>query len=250
MLPVLLSIPHGGTATPPELAGRVAASAHDILFDSDPFTIEMYDLGSEVAGVVSSRVARAFVDMNRAPHDRAPANPDGLIKSATCYGRPVYLAGMEPGSMLQDRLVETYHASYHSLIRKYARLPGIMLGLDCHSMAAHPPLIAPDSGKNRPLFCLSNAEGDSCPHAYMERLAACLAEAFHTDTNDIQFNDPFKGGYITRVHGNNPLPWIQIEMNRSWYLSDDYTTSADTLQEMRRMFGNALDMYFAQDMAF
>ena len=48
---------------------------------------------------------------------------------------------------------------------------------------------------------------------------------------------PFKGGYITRHYGNNPIPWIQIEMNRKLYLSKEYFDYG-TLQ----MKGNQLDI--------
>lgn len=39
---------------------------------------------------------------------------------------------------------------------------------------------------------------------------------------EVTINNPFKGGFITRNYGNNPLPWIQIEMNRKIYLSEEY----------------------------
>jgi formiminoglutamase len=46
--------------------------------------------------------------------------------------------------------------------------------------------------------------------------------AFGFNEKEVTINRPFKGGFITRHYGNNPIPWIQIEMNRKLYLSEEY----------------------------
>ena len=106
--------------------------------------------------------------------------------------------------------------------------------------------MAPDRGRPLPLFCLSNAEGRTCDDAVVNRLAACLAEAFACPLRDVALNRPFKGGYIVRRHGRRPLPWIQVEMNRSLYLAapwfDRHRSRVDParLGELRERFGKAL----------
>ncbi len=45
----------------------------------------------------------------------------------------------------------------------------------------------------------------------------------------MKLNDPFRGGYIVRTHGMGQVPWIQVEMNRSFYLSDPWF-NRDTLR--------------------
>ena len=89
-LPVLLSIPHGGTQRPPELDSHLSITDKDLFDDSDPFVIEIYDLGTKVERVIKTNIARAFVDLNRSLQDLPPQNPDGLIKSSTCYEKPIY----------------------------------------------------------------------------------------------------------------------------------------------------------------
>jgi N-formylglutamate deformylase len=227
--PVVISIPHGGTATPPELADRVCLTARDQFDDSDPHTVDIYDVGADVRRVVKAEVARAFVDLNRAPDDRPPANPDGVVKSMTCFERPIYHPGREPDGRTVDRLLDRYYHPYHRALDDAARDPAMVLGLDCHSMLAAPPPIAPDHTAPRPLFCLSNGNGTTCPPTLLAQLASVLANAFECDRGEIALNRPFTGGYITRRHGNRPLPWIQVEVNRSLYLSDpwfDETTLA------------------------
>jgi N-formylglutamate deformylase len=243
-LPIVLSIPHGGNETPPELADRVVATRQDIFEDGDTFTREIYDLGSRVVHVQTARMARAFVDLNRAEDDRPPANPDGVVKTETCFDRPIYSQPLD--DVLIERLLSRYHRPYHEGLEDAARNAGAVLGLDCHSMAAMPPPVAPDADRPRPLFCLSNAEGQTCDDRLLRDLGACLAEAFGCPAGEVALNRPFKGGHITRRHGQNPLPWIQVEMNRSLYLAepwfdgDERRVDPERLRELRERFWTTL----------
>ncbi len=243
-LSVLLSIPHGGSETPPEIADRVIATPEDVFEDGDAFTREIYDLGERVAHVQSARVARAFVDLNRKEDDRPPANPDGVVKTATCFDRPIYAEPLDDPTI--ERLLELYHRPYHASLENAARSSGAVLALDCHSMARMPPPVAPDAGQPRPLFCLSNGEGQTCDDQLLAGLAARLAATFDCPAEEVVLNRPFKGGYITRRHGRSPLPWIQVEMNRALYLADPWfdadarRVQPERLLELRERFGTAL----------
>ncbi|UCC71883.1 MAG: N-formylglutamate amidohydrolase [Gemmatimonadota bacterium] len=221
MLPILISIPHGGTRQPAELEGRVCLSEQHLFDDGDAFTREIFDVREAGASVISADVARAFVDLNRAPDDRPPANPDGVVKSLTCFKRPIYHPGAEPDDSLVELLLARYHRPYHERLRS-ADPSEIRLALDCHSMAVVAPPIAPHPGRPRPLLCLSNADGTTCPAELLESLADALADAFECEAADVTLNDPFKGGYITRTHGGGEIPWIQVEMNRSLYLREPW----------------------------
>ena len=243
-LPILLSVPHGGTETPPEVADRVIASPRDVFEDGDAFTRDIYDLGDRVVHVQSARIARAFVDLNRAEDDRPPGNPDGVVKSATCFDRPVYSAPLEDEAI--EALLAGYHRPYHAALEDAARSAGAVLALDCHSMAATPPPVAPDAGRPRPLFCLSNGDGTTCDDVRLRELASRLADAFECPPGEVALNRPFRGGYITRRHGRNPLPWVQVEMSRVLYLSDPWfdpderRVEPERLLELRERFWKAL----------
>ena len=117
-LPILLSIPHGGTRKPSELEGHLSITDKDLFDDSDPFVVELYDLGNKVQRVIKTDIARAFVDLNRSLQDMPPDNPDGLIKSKTCYDKPIYTNGTEPSDSLKTMLIELYYRPYHQAIQK------------------------------------------------------------------------------------------------------------------------------------
>ena len=249
-LPILLSIPHGGTRRPEELNGHLCITNDDLFDDSDPFVIELYDLGNLVKRVIKTDIARAFVDLNRSLQDLPPNNPDGLIKSYTCYQKPIYIGGKEPDESLRNLLVEMYYMPYHRTIQKSLKELELQLCLDCHSMASVAPNISPDgNAKKRPMFCLSNQDGNTSSTEMIELLADCISESYSIDRNEISLNDPFHGGYITKTYGNNPVPWIQVEINRDLYLSekwfhrDSQSFFNNRLQELNQMFENAITSF-------
>ena len=65
-------------------------------------------------------------------------------------------------------------------------------------------------------------------------------------------NKPFSGGYITRAYGMRPVPWVQVELNRSLYLAPPWFDRAGLrmdktrLRELNRMFEHALELYFTK----
>jgi formiminoglutamase len=256
-LPVLLSIPHGGTDVPEELINHVCITDKDLFDDMDPFTRQIFDPGPREVEVVSTNIARAFLDMNRATDDLPPENPDGIIKSMTCYKKQIYIKGKEPDEALRKQLVDRYYTPYHRKLRELTSLNRkVILALDCHSMAIEAPPIAPDTGKDkkkRSLICLGNGHGKTCDREMVEKLAACFREAFSMEEQDVTINDPFTGGYITRTYGNKPVPWVQVEMNRVLYLDSPWF-DPDALQidnhrliELNDMFRRALTLFFGME---
>ena len=234
-LPFLISIPHGGESIPAEIAEDVCITPKDQFDDSDSFTNIIYNVKDMVEEQVSSSIARAFIDNSRGRDQLPPEFPDGLVKSATCYGRPIYKEGRQPDQVTTHLLIGKYYANYHHQIEKALRNPDVVIALDCHSMAEIAPAVAPDRGNERPLINLGDAEGTACKSDITERLRHCFIEVFDFSEDTVTINEPFKGGFITRNYGNNPLPWIQIEMNRKLYLSPEYFNA-----ESLKMKGNRL----------
>ena len=100
--PILISIPHGGWRVPNEIQDRWALSPAEAFHDGDPLVARIYDFEDRVRHQIAMEYFRAAVDLNRAPDDAAPKNPDGVIKSHTCYDIPVYRNGELPDDALKD----------------------------------------------------------------------------------------------------------------------------------------------------
>jgi formiminoglutamase len=226
-LPIIVSVPHGGEVIAPELSDVTLLSKNDIFSDGDPLTREIYDFKQEVAFYFESKIARATVDLNRAPNDLPPKNRDGVVKSHTVTGRGIYRKNRYPTKSKLQVLLNKYYKPYHKELARKSRKTNLFCGLDCHTMLDAAPSISTKPGQKRPFICLSN-QGDSkgdkvkgrrltCPPEMIRSMAHYLKQQFPEEAEQITLNDPFLGGHIIRHHSQS-LPWIQIELNRNSYL--------------------------------
>jgi formiminoglutamase len=206
-LPFLLSVPHAGQRVPPEISDLCALTAKEILEDGDEGAGELYDLREYVSGFVTTDIARAIVDVNRAEDD---FRKDGVIKTHTCWDVPVYKSALPESTA--SNLIERYYRPYHMKLREAAS-KGVKLAVDCHTMAAVGPPVGPDAGQKRPGICLSSGER-TLPDTWLTELAGCFASAFGFAP---AMNVPFKGGYIIRSHSAE-MPWVQLEVSREPFM--------------------------------
>ena len=209
-LPLLASVPHAGLTVPQEAEPYCILTPAQVAEDGDVGAAEIYSLESELEAYITSDVARAIVDLNRAEDDR---RPDGVVKTHTCWNIPVYRE-VPPDDVVKQLLNRYYHP-YHSRLKELAGT-GVQLGVDLHTMAATGPPVGPDPGVERPWACLSNGEGTTCPQDWIVSLKECFEEGFGPN---VRINDPFKGGFITRSHAVE-LPWIQVELSRGPFMSN------------------------------
>lgn len=248
--PVLLSIPHGGTEVPDWIRPKFCLSEAALFSDGDPFTRDIYDLDGSVFKVVAADIARTVVDMNRAPDDLPTRNPDGVVKTHTCEGLQIYQEPLTDNHVAV--LLEKFHRPYHEALSRAVTMPGLKLALDCHSMLPEGPRIGPDHHCQRPLICLSNCRDTTCPRDVTAKFASCLRQAFQLPEEAVQINEPFSGGYITRTYGGKPIPWLQVEINRSLYLEDppfgQYGPNVrrDSLRQLQSCFFQTLQQFFYQ----
>lgn len=213
-LPILLSVPHAGRKIPTEVQDICLLTKKDILDDGDAGASEIYDsLKKEAKAFVTTDIARAIVDINRAENDFWK---DGVIKTHTCWDVPVYET--HPSEDIIAKLIAKYHHPYHAKLSDFAKK--VKIGIDCHTMAAVAPPVAPDNGKERPPVCLSNAES-TCPQEWIESFAEYLSQSLGLP---VSINQPFKGGHIIRSHSKE-IPWIQLEYSRAPFLSDRQKSS-------------------------
>jgi N-formylglutamate deformylase len=209
-LPLLISVPHAGWRVPAEAEPYCILNEKDLLEDGDGGASEIYALEKHSNAFLTTDIARAIVDLNRAEDDR---RPDGVVKTHTCWNVPVYRP-FPPDDVIET-LLARYYRPYHQKLTELAR-SGVKLGVDCHTMAAEGPPVGPDPGVVRPRVCLSNADM-SCPRDWLESLQMCFQSHFGAD---VRLNDPFRGGFITRSHAAE-IPWVQVELSRGSFMTND-----------------------------
>jgi len=208
-LPLLISVPHAGLVVPPEVEDLCILTPEQIATDGDEGAATIYALKSEVTAYLTTDVARAIVDLNRAENDR---QRDGIIKTHTCQETLVYRH--PPSEEVIGMLLARYYRPYHKKLTVLAN--EARLGIDCHTMAEFGPPIGPDPGCERPHVCLSDA-GGTCSHTWFAKLVSSFENTFG---DEVSINTPFKGGYIIRSHACE-LPWVQVELSRGAFMSDE-----------------------------
>ncbi len=210
-LPILLSVPHAGLQIPPEAKPFCILTPDQIIKDGDEGASEIYALQAIVERFVTTDIARAIVDLNRAQDDR---RADGVVKTHTIWNEPIFNQPLLKPTI--EQLLDRYYRPYHERIHRVDDTV-IRLCVDCHTMVATGPPIGPDTGQPRPHVCLGDLHGESLPEGWIDSLAECFRESFG---ESVTTNKPFSGGYITQHHGRN-RPWVQLELSRSDFMSNE-----------------------------
>ncbi len=225
--PLLMSIPHVGTAIPAAIEARMTERAL-ARPDTDWHLDRLYDFANELGIPTLQAVwSRYVVDLNRPPDDAPlyPGRPStGVIPGQDFAGAPLYRPGEEPseepGDDERTGRLRTFWLPYHQrLERELAsihRKHGIAILFDCHSIVSEVPRLFEGT---LPDFNLGSAAGGACDAA----LRLELAEALGEDENySLVVDGRFKGGFITRQYGDpeNRIHAFQLELSMATYCDE------------------------------
>ena len=138
--PLLLHVPHAGTVVPDSLRAALKPEALD-LSDTDWHMDRIArDLLPDGASLMSARVTRYAVDLNR-PSDDTPlytGATTGLVSTIDFDGRPLYRPGAEPDEAERGKRIADFWTPYHRAltdeIERIRSVHGYCVMLDVHSI--------------------------------------------------------------------------------------------------------------------
>lgn len=221
--PLLVSIPHMGTALPPDCTAAMRDTA-SLVQDTDWHLDRLYAFAQAMgASVLQAHVSRYAIDLNRPPGGESlypGQTTTGLCPTETFRGAPLYLPGGEPDAAAQARRLQQYWMPYHrALEHELARLQathGTVLLWDAHSIAGVLPRLFEGQ---LPDLNLGTYSGHSCDGALSDAVCAVAAASGFSQV----VNGRFKGGYITRHYGQpqRGVHAIQLEMRQALYMDED-----------------------------
>lgn len=222
--PLLLSLPHVGSALPDWLAPRLVPRALQVE-DTDWHLDRLYGFAKALGvSVLVPRHSRYVVDLNR-PSENTPMYP-GVNNTALCpttffTGDALYRPGEEPNDAEVAQRVDRYWRPYHAALRaELDRLHaehGRVVLWEAHSIRGVLPFLF--DGR-LPDLNLGTAGGSSCTPQLQRSLEALLS----TQTRyDVAVNGRFKGGYITRHYGepSRGIDAVQLEISQRNYMDED-----------------------------
>ena len=229
--------PHSGVDYPgnmggdPDLPEASLRSAEDALVDQliAPGVVHG-------ATVISARVARAWLDLNRAPTDLDPALIEGAAgevspRAAAGYGVVPRLTG-DGRALYARRLtldeanarIATVHTPYHEALAAEMQAAKARAGeavlVDWHSMPAR--ATQSPGGPRGPDVVLGDRHGSSCAAELTRR----LRRSFEALGWRVALNQPYAGGWTTQAWGrpDDGFHAIQIELNRALYFDEGMRT--------------------------
>ncbi|QIL21146.1 N-formylglutamate deformylase [Thermomonas sp. HDW16] len=247
--PLLVSLPHDGSAIPSVLAARMTPQAQRAP-DTDWHVSRLYAFARDLgASILVPRHSRYVIDLNRGEDDTSlypGQNTTGLVPQVRFTGEPVYLPGMEPDAAEVAARIETYWHPYHAALREELDRIRVQHGRavlwEGHSIKGSG---LPFLFEGRlPDLNLGTANGASCSPAVQARIERELGAQ---GDYDWVVNGRFKGGHITRHYADpgHGIDAIQLELSQRTYMDEDSfeydEVKAGRLQALlRRLLGIAL----------
>lgn len=245
-VPILISVPHCGTAFPDELKDQFDPSLISAPDDTDWFVDKLYDFAPSLGMTMISAVySRWVIDLNRDPESK-PLYTDGRIITGLCptttfLGQALYNdKRTEVNKAEVERRVATYYKPYHDKVKELiaglkTRHKKVLLW-DCHSIRQLVPTINKDKF---PDLILGSADKCSASPHLIDKALQCLGSGDYS----MKHNEPFKGGYITRHFGQPSTNEhaLQLEMSKVNYMDDSEKKYHDMRAEkMRGLLGKTL----------
>lgn len=240
--PIIISIPHCGTEFPDEIINDYLPEQVGYLDDTDWSLQDLYDFATDLGiTIIYARYSRWVIDLNRDP-ESAPLYNDGriitgLTTTTDFIGEPIYKEGREPNEKEVQRRLEQYYWPYYrkieELLKERKEKFGKVLLWDAHSIRSHVPTIRESEF---PEMILGDNDEKSAGKKYIDIALDCLSSTYQ-----VNHNDPFKGGHITRYFGDpdNNVHALQLERNKILYMDDEErefnTERADKMRGIEKL---------------
>jgi N-formylglutamate deformylase len=228
--PLIISVPHAGTALPPEVAAQLTPPAR-ALPDTDWHVAQLYDFaGAMGATVLVARYSRYVVDLNRPPDDAALYSDQaqtGLCPLLSFSGESLYLdaeAALAENEVQRrrQRYWQPYHDVLRALVNETRARFGYALLIDAHSIRSVVPRLFAGT---LPAINIGSYDARSCDPQLLATVRARLDS--QRDWSHV-IDGRFKGGYITRHYGRpeHRAHALQIELTQASYLQEPAAGSA------------------------
>ncbi|MBK18302.1 MAG: N-formylglutamate deformylase [Rhodospirillaceae bacterium] len=220
--PLLVSLPHGGTHIPEDIANRMTPAALGTP-DTDWHVEKLYDFAASMgASVIRATHSRYVIDLNRDP-DGVPlyvgADNTELIPTTTFEFEPIYQPGNQPDEdEIANRTREYWQPYHRKLEQELADLKkrhGYAILFDGHTIKSVVPRFHDVEILD---LNLGTAGGKSADADLTKRAFDVLENSSFSAV----LNGRFTGGHITRAHGapDKNIHALQLELTWRNYMAE------------------------------
>lgn len=249
--PLLVSVPHDGRDVPEAIRRRFSEEAR-ALPDTDWHVAQLYDFAPELgASMLVATQSRYVIDLNRPPDDASlysGANNTALVPTTTFAQQAIYAPGDEPDERELSERRRVYWQPYHDALagelERLRREHGAVVLFDAHSIRSRVPRFFEGT---LPDLNLGSDGGRSAHSAIEQRALSVLRSAARYSS---VLNGRFRGGYITRHHGNpeEGTHALQLELAQKNYMFEDppYEYSPELAAPLREVLRELLSALIEQ----
>lgn len=248
--PLLISIPHAGTAVPEALAQRFTVAGRG-LPDTDWYVHQLYEVARGLgASIIKANYSRYVVDLNRSP-DSAALYVDNrtspVCPTETFAGSFIYMAGLEPDEREIAARIDEYWRPYHERIatelEALRAAHGRALLWDAHSIVSEIPGLFEGV---LPEFNFGTRDGASCPRAVSDALLQIVVRDGELGA---VLDGRFKGGYITQHYGKpaDGVYAVQLELAQRAYMHEgpEHVWDPQRAQRAQALISRLLSTYLS-----
>lgn len=232
IVPVVLSLPHSGMVTPEKERANYLLEPDQVALAGDLYVDLLYREAVHFGvTVVRTPYSRFLVDLNRMPDDFSPSTVEGahvrgeagyhgqrgVIWAVSPDGRPLYKRkfSRSEAALRLERYYYPYHRALRNHLQSLRDRFGYAILIDAHSMPSQSLNL-----RNGPRADVvpGDLDGQSCASELTQVVCNWWKDAGYS----VMPNRPYRGGAITRQHGNpsEGIHAIQIELNRGLYMDE------------------------------
>lgn len=220
--PLVISLPHTGTQIPDVILERLV-SPWLARKDCDWWIDRLYAFAATLgATVIHTAMSRTVIDVNRDPSGQSlyPGQATTEICPTTTFdGEALYRPAQEPSryeiAARTGLYFDPYHAALAAQIKRLRSIYPRVVLYDCHSIRSLIPRLFEGT---LPHFNIGTNSGAACDPALVAAVESICDASGMTRVS----NGRFKGGYITRHHGNpaDGVHTIQMELACRGYMRE------------------------------
>lgn len=250
---VIFASPHSGRDYPDWLLAESSLDALALRSSEDAFVDHLIAPAVAAGAVVlTARVPRAVVDLNRSEEELDPAAiagiPQGRVNQRILSGLGVIPRVVAQGRPIRQgkltafearRRIETYWRPYHAtlaaLMKEAVERFGRAILIDVHSM---PHVALSHLSAPLPAIVIGDRNGISADGSVSGAVHAALEGAGFA----VRRNSPFAGAYIAATYGA-PMKArnvVQIEIDRSLYMDEQTVQPHVGYADFAARFGRAV----------
>ena len=253
--PLVFASPHSGDHYPLSMLEALRLRPEQLRSSEDSFVDALIAPAPALGAVViRAKVARAFIDLNRAPYELDAAMFEDQLPDFACVrtarvaaglgaiprlaggGREIYrrkLTFAEAKARI-DSVHRPYHDALTHLLAQARVVHGLAVLFDWHSMPSAAVQGQMRHGRREPRcdIVLGDRFGSACAPA----LIALAEQTFESLGYRCARNAPYAGGYTTEHYGRptRRTHALQIEINRAIYLDEASRLRTEGFSQLSR----------------